>query len=156
MSVCSVMSDSFATPWSVAHQTHLSVEFFRQEYWSGLPFPTPGDLSDPRVWICIFFVSCMGRWFFTTVPPRKPRVLNTVSKLGLFLIGITESSLSEFYCFPNSNKNIICKKNRWFLVDMIMSCYFKQVQWLGILVREDPTCYGATKPVPHSYWARAL
>ena len=92
--VCSVMSDSFATPWTVAHQTHLSVEFFRQEYWSELPFPTPGDLPDPGVWTCIFFISCMGRWFFTTVPPGKPRVLNTVSKLGLFLIRITESTLS--------------------------------------------------------------
>ena len=38
-----------ATPWTVAHQAPLSVELFRQEYWSGLPFPTPGDLSDPGV-----------------------------------------------------------------------------------------------------------
>ena len=30
----------FATPWTVAHQAPLSIEFFRQEYWSGLPFPT--------------------------------------------------------------------------------------------------------------------
>ena len=33
-----VMSDSFVTPWTVAHQAPLSVEFSRQEYWSGLPF----------------------------------------------------------------------------------------------------------------------
>ena len=94
MCVCSVMSDSFATPWTVAHQTHLSMEFFRQEYWSELPFPPPGDLPDPGVWTCLFCVSCMGRWFFTTVPPGKPRVLHTVSKLGLFLIRIAESTLS--------------------------------------------------------------
>ena len=37
----------FATPWTVASQTPLSVEFFRQEYWSGLPLPFPGDLPDP-------------------------------------------------------------------------------------------------------------
>ena len=36
------MSDSFATPWTVAHQVPLSVGFPRQEYWSGLPFPSPG------------------------------------------------------------------------------------------------------------------
>ena len=36
----------FATPWTVAHQVPLSVEFSRQEYWSGLPFPSPGDLPD--------------------------------------------------------------------------------------------------------------
>ena len=38
----SVVSDSFVTPWTVARQFPLSVEFFRQEYWSGLPFPSPG------------------------------------------------------------------------------------------------------------------
>ena len=37
----------FATPWTVAHQVPPSVEFSRQEYWSGLPFPSPGDLPDP-------------------------------------------------------------------------------------------------------------
>ena len=36
----------FATPWSVAHQAPLSVEVSRQEYWSGFPFPPPGDLLD--------------------------------------------------------------------------------------------------------------
>ena len=39
----------FVTPWTVAHQTPLSVGFSRQEYWSGLPFPSPGDLLDPRI-----------------------------------------------------------------------------------------------------------
>ena len=37
----------FATPWTVAHQAPLSMGFSRQEYWSGLPFPSPGNLSDP-------------------------------------------------------------------------------------------------------------
>ena len=39
----------FATPWTVAHQAPPSMEFSRQEYWSGLPFPPPGDLPDPRI-----------------------------------------------------------------------------------------------------------
>ena len=43
------MSDSFAIPWSVAHQAPLSMEFSRQEYWSGLPLPSPGDLSNPGI-----------------------------------------------------------------------------------------------------------
>ena len=37
----------FATPWTVAYQASPSMGFSRQEYWSGLPFPSPGDLSDP-------------------------------------------------------------------------------------------------------------
>ena len=39
----------FATPWTVAHQGPLSIGFPRQEYWSGLPSPPPGDLSDPGI-----------------------------------------------------------------------------------------------------------
>ena len=37
----------FATPWTVAYQAPPSMKFSRQEYWSGLPFPSPGDLPDP-------------------------------------------------------------------------------------------------------------
>ena len=39
----------FATPWTVALQAPLSMGFSRQEYWSELPFPPPGDLPDPRI-----------------------------------------------------------------------------------------------------------
>ena len=43
---CSVVSESL---WTVAHQAPLSVEFSRQEYWSGLPSPSPRDLPDPGI-----------------------------------------------------------------------------------------------------------
>ena len=39
----------FATPWTVAYQAPLSIEFSRQGYWSGLPFPSPGDLPNPGI-----------------------------------------------------------------------------------------------------------
>ena len=39
----------FATPWTVAHQAPPSMGFSKQEYWSGLPFPSPGDLPDPGI-----------------------------------------------------------------------------------------------------------
>ena len=39
----------FATPWTIGHQVPLSMGFFRQAYWSGLPFPPPGDLPDPGI-----------------------------------------------------------------------------------------------------------
>ena len=42
------MSDS-ATPWTVVHQVPLPMEFSRQEYWSGLPCPSPGDFPDPGI-----------------------------------------------------------------------------------------------------------
>ena len=46
---CSVVSYSLWLFWTVAHQVPLSMGFFRQEYWSGLPFPPPGHLPDPGI-----------------------------------------------------------------------------------------------------------
>ena len=40
---------TLVTPWTVAHQALLSMGFSRQEYWSGLPFPSPGDLPNPGI-----------------------------------------------------------------------------------------------------------
>ena len=47
----SVVSDSLdcTTPWNVAHQAPLSMGFSGQEYWSGLPYPLPGDLPNPEI-----------------------------------------------------------------------------------------------------------
>jgi len=42
-------TNCFATPWIVAHQISLFTRFPRQQYWSGLPFPSPGDLPDPGI-----------------------------------------------------------------------------------------------------------
>ena len=47
--VAKVVSNSFATPWTVAHQAPLSIEFLKQEYCSGLPLPSPADLSNPGI-----------------------------------------------------------------------------------------------------------
>ena len=59
----------FVIPWTVAHWAPVSMEFSRQEYWSGLPFPSPGDLPNPG-----FKPTCptLAGGFFTTEPPEKP------------------------------------------------------------------------------------
>ena len=57
------------TPWAVAHQASVLMGFSRQEYWSGLPFSTPGDLPNPGIELAS--PALAGR-FFTTVPPGKP------------------------------------------------------------------------------------
>ena len=44
---CYVVSNSFATPWTLPHQACLSMGFPRQKYWSSLSFPSPGDLPNP-------------------------------------------------------------------------------------------------------------
>ena len=58
----------FATPWTVAHQAPLSMRFPREEYWIGLPFPSPGNLPNPGTEPCISCVSCITSRFFTTDP----------------------------------------------------------------------------------------
>ena len=71
--VCwSVMSDSFETPWSVARPAPLSIKFARQEYQSGLPFPSPGDLPYPGI------KSVLAGRLFTTELPRKPLVFTYI------------------------------------------------------------------------------
>ena len=58
----------FATPWTVAYQAPPSMGFARQEYWSGLPFPAPGDFPNPGIEPAS--PALAGR-FFKTVPPGK-------------------------------------------------------------------------------------
>ena len=48
----------FATPGTIAHQAALSMGFSRPEYWSGLPFPFPGDLPDPGLNLCLLLGRC--------------------------------------------------------------------------------------------------
>ena len=55
----------FATPWTVAHQTSLSMEFSKQEYWSGLPFPIPGALPDPGAESTTLASPALAGGFFT-------------------------------------------------------------------------------------------
>ena len=62
----------FATPWTVAHQAPLSMEFSRQEYWSGLSFAFPGNLPNPGIKPTSLASPVLSDGFFTTVPPGKP------------------------------------------------------------------------------------
>ena len=73
----SVMSNSFATPWTVACQVPLSMGFSRQEYWRGLPFPPPGDLPDPGIELTSPVSPALAKRFFTTEPPGKPSLIYT-------------------------------------------------------------------------------
>ena len=65
MHACSVTSDS------VTHQAPLFMEFPRQEYWSGLPFPSPWDLPNPGIRPTFPVAPALAGRFFTTEPPGK-------------------------------------------------------------------------------------
>ena len=74
------VSNSFVTPWTVAHQAPLSTGFSRQEYWSRWPCPTPGDLPDPG----------MGPEFLAS----------PVLEGGFFTTNTTWEALDTFIIFP--------------------------------------------------------
>ena len=63
----------FATPYTIAHQAPLSVEFSRKEYWSGLPFPTSGDLPDPGIKPTFPKSPALVDGLFTTLPSGKQK-----------------------------------------------------------------------------------
>ena len=66
----------FVTPRTVAHQASLSMEFSRPEYWSGLPFPTPGDLLNPGIETVSLACPALAGGFFTIATPGKPMELS--------------------------------------------------------------------------------
>ena len=79
----SVMSDS-AAPWTVAHQAPLSMGLYRQELWSGAPFPPPGDLPDPA------FKPGSPAWQADPLPSEPPEKSGMWLKLGINLVASVE------------------------------------------------------------------
>ena len=70
----------FAASWTVAHQSPLSMEFSRQEFYSSLPFPTPGDLSNPGMEpVSLVSPALAGRFFTTTLYLRSLSRLDSTS-----------------------------------------------------------------------------
>ena len=89
----SVVSDS-VIPWTVAHQAPLSLGFPRQEYWSGLPCPPPGDLPDPGIEPSSHTSPALAGGFFTTSTTWKPsnillafiQVTVNISRIGIITV----------------------------------------------------------------------
>ena len=72
-----IVAQSYPTlmqnPWTVARQSLLSIEFSRQAYWSGLPFPTAENLPDPGIEPTSLASPALAGEIFTTAPPEKPK-----------------------------------------------------------------------------------
>ena len=73
-------SHVFVTPWTVAHQVLLSTVFSRQEYWSGLPCPPPGDLLDPGIEPASFMSPALAGGFFTISVTWKAPITIQINK----------------------------------------------------------------------------
>ena len=85
----------FAIPWTVAHQASLSIRFSKQEYWSGLPFPSPGDLPNPGI---------------EPGSPRYRQMLYHLSHQGSPLYG---RSMFNFFFFYFTILYWFCRTSTW-------------------------------------------
>ena len=126
---CYGVSSSLDPPWTVAHQSLLSTVFPRQECWSGLPFPSPGDL--PRSGTEPIFHALIGK-FFTTESLGKLSLflcishwLNVVKRKG-FILNLIKTSI-----FPR-NVDLICQSGIFWSVPIKQSViwtYFTSQRW---------------------------
>ena len=69
----------FVAPWNVARQAPLSMEFSKQEYWSGLPFPPPRGVPDPGLKPASVKSPALAGRLFITKPPHTPRILDIIA-----------------------------------------------------------------------------
>ena len=81
----------FATPWTVAHQAPPSMGFSRQEYWTGLPFPSQGDLPDPGIGPRSPALQADA---LTSEPPGKQNPLSNLSQSTVNHLKISTSIIS--------------------------------------------------------------
>ena len=83
MCVCQVILVTYdpATLWTVAHRAPMSMGFSRQEYWSGLPCPPPGDLPNPGIELASLTSPALAGGFFTTPPEKPPFSLHKKQKI---------------------------------------------------------------------------
>ena len=101
---------SFATLWTVACQAPLSMEFFRQEYWSGLPFPSPEDLPNPGIEAGS---PALQTDSLLSEPPGKPNslILDLIKKINFLLILYLPALTFEVkysHLFPQSS-SVLCR-----------------------------------------------
>ena len=95
-------------PWTVAYQALPSMEFSRQEYWSGLPFPSPEDLPDPGIESRSPTLQANA---LPSEPPRKPREM---SRLQIRRMEPPKGTVNRRGAGPDSNQRVIGAKTPTF------------------------------------------
>ena len=87
-------------PWTASHQAPLSMGFPRQDYWSGFPFPSPGERSDPGIELrSVMSPALAGRFFTTSTTGEAPRYLYTMLIIGEIQCGVLCTLLTKFTIF---------------------------------------------------------
>ena len=123
------------TPWTVAHQTPLPMEIFRQEYWSGLPFPTPGELPDPGTKPVSLASSALASGFFTTEPLKKPKKKNStilISKGEQWVVlkkGLPGISMSRYLYLEFCSTLILTRLRKYDSLFLLNENVFERQVW---------------------------
>ena len=109
--ICSVLPNSM-TPWTIAHQAPLSMGFSRQEYSSGQPSPSPGDLP---IWGIELMSAALQADSSPSEPPGKPLIPPKLYKKQLFpycYLKFTSTSIKQVYIL-NTKKSTLTISQSW-------------------------------------------
>ena len=98
------MPKSCATLWTVTHQAPLSMGFSRHEYWSGLPFSTPGDLPGQGLNLCLLNLLHCQDACLLLAPPGKAGIKITQLDKGHLFESLKSNRNSNFLIFNLANK----------------------------------------------------
>ena len=139
----------FLIPWTVACQAPLSMEFSTQEYWNGLPFPTPGNLPD---WTWVFCVSCIGRWILYHWPHwAAPLVCVSVyvcmyAYHMFFISSSVDGHFDYFYVLTvvNSaavNTSVPVSFQIIYSLNVCPGVRFLIIRWLALVFFKEPSYY---------------
>ena len=106
------MSNSLVTPWTVPHQSPLSMGFSKQEYLSKLPFPPPGDLPDPGIQPASLAPPILAGIFFTTASPGKPKVIVRGGQKGNVAAGSSLNALVHWVPWVDTHSLFVLRQQR--------------------------------------------
>ena len=108
----------FVTPWTVANQAPLSMEFSRQEYWTGMPFPSPGDLPDPEIKpaslaSCISYISRQVLYHLRLLSESSQKEVEPPNWNWTSGSPLSNSSAEETLTLSHSNKATLSTEATW-------------------------------------------
>ena len=127
------------TPWNIARQAPLSVEFSRQEYWSSLPFPTPGDLPDPGIEPqSLASLALADRFFTTSTTWEACKIFCLLSRIHTlrYPIGmvIRITKIPGLIFLKNPKFVFLNKLNHKLLNELLFSFFFHLLFFLEMLI----------------------
>ena len=125
------------TPWTVSFQAPLSMEFSRKEYWSGLPFPTPGELSDPGIEPVNPMSPALHGDSLLTEQSRKLKITMIYSNLVNYT-SISRIKTFIFFSLPDPSRIQKLIVTILIFMEYIYLCKFNRASLIAQLVKNPP------------------